>query len=250
MNCKVIWFLFSFLSLTAFAEVNSNFKFQFRSKPGATNIAGVVAYDDLLWGKASKEMPLYGYYRLGAVAGGSPTLGAFIEVAPVAPLVFRYQKSTTYRFLKSSSFDCASAYCFGAFDRSDFSVQLAAGYGPIIGVATYLWRTLNAPESSNAVVAEQELFTLTSGEHSYNEAGLTVGYLLHNSNIVGVTFSSAVVSEGNRQSNSVYGIYRWKWNDFDLTAGAGRYDTEQPDVSGSGVLFVIGKKFGDSLSLF
>lgn len=214
------------------------------------NVSGVVAYDDLLWGKVSKEAPLYGYYRLGGVAGGSPTLGAFIEVAPIAPLVFRYQKSITYRFLKSSSFDCATTYCFGAFDRSDFSVQLAAGYGRVIGLATYLWRTLNAPESSNPVVAEHELFTVSSGEHTFSEAGLTVGYLLRDSSVVGLTYTSGIISEGNRHSNSVYGIYHWKWKGFDLTAGAGRYDTEQHDVSASGVLFVIGKKFGDSLSLF
>lgn len=214
------------------------------------NVTGIVAYDDLLWGKASKETPLYGYYRLGAVAGGSPTLGAFIEIAPIAPLVFKYQKSMTYRFLKSSSFDCATTYCFGTFERSDFSVHLAAGYGRIIGVASYLWRNMDAPESSNPVAAEQELFTLTSGEHSYKEAGLTVGYLMRDSSVFGLTFTSATVSEGSRHSSSIYGIYHWKWNGFDLTAGAGRYETEQPDVSASGVLFVIGKKFGDSLSLF
>ncbi len=250
MNCKIFLLLVTFLGFTAFAEVNSSFKFQYRSKPGAMNVTGVVAYDDLLWGKVSKETPLYGYYRLGAVAGGSPTLGAFIEVAPIAPLVFRYQKSITYRFLKSSSFDCATSYCFGAFERSDFSVQLAAGYGRVIGVASYLWRNLNAPESSNPVVAEHELFTVSSGEHSYNEAGLTAGYLLRDSSVVGLTYTSAVISEGNRRSNSIYGIYHWKWNGFDLTACAGRYDTEQPDVSATGVLFVIGKKFGESLSLF
>ena len=230
--------------------MNSSFKFQYRSLPGAANVSANLAYDDLLWGKVSKETPLYGYYKFGAVAGGSPTLGAFIEVAPIAPLVFKYQKSMTYRFLKSSSFDCATAYCFGDLDRSDFSVHLAAGYGRIIGVASYLWRNLNAPESSNPVVAEQELFTMTSGEHSYNEAGLTVGYLLRDSSVVGLVYTSAVISEGNRHSNSIYGIYHWKWNGFDLTTGAGRYDTEQPDVSASGVLFVIGKKFGESLSLF
>lgn len=214
------------------------------------NIAGVVAYDDILWGKVSRETPLYGYYRLGALAGGSPTLGAFIEVAPIAPLVFRYQKSITYRFLKSSSFDCENYYCFGAFDRSDFSVQLAAGYGRVVGAVSYLWRNLNAPESSNPVIAEHELFTVSSGEHLYNEAGITVGYLMRDSSVVGLTHMSAVISEGNRHSSSIYGIYHWKWKGYDLTAGAGRYDTEQPDVSAVGVLFVIGKKFGDSLSLF
>ena len=239
-----------FLSFSAVAEVNSNFKFQFRSKPGATNVLGVLAYDELLWGKFSKDTPLYGYYKLGAVAGGSPTLGAFIEVAPIAPLVFRYQKSITYRFLKSSSFDCATEYCFGAFERNDFSVQLAAGYGRMIGFASYLWRNVNAPDSSNPVVAEQELFTISSGAHSYNEAGLTMGYLLRDSSVVGLNFTSAEISEGSRRSRSIYGIYHWKWNGFDLTAGAGRYDTDQPEVSGSGVLFIIGKKFGESLSLF
>lgn len=250
MNCNILALLVLFLGLRAIGEVNSSFKFQYRSKPGAMNVSANVAYDDLLWGKFSKETPLYGYYKIGALAGGSPTLGAYIEVAPIAPLVFKYQKSMTYRFLKSSSFGCDTSYCYGTMERSDFSVQLAAGYGRVIGVASVLWRNLTVPESSNPVVAEQELFTLSSGEHSYNETGLTMGYLMRDSSVVGITYSSAVLSEGNRHSSSIYGIYHWKWNGFDVTAGAGRYNTDQPDVSATGVLFVIGKKFGESLSLF
>ena len=39
-------------------------------------------------------------------------------------------------------------------------------------------------------------------------------------------------------------------NIFDLTAGVGSYESDQTAISGNGILFVIGKKFGDSLSLF
>lgn len=238
------------ISAHAFAGINSSYKIQYRSAPGALNILATMAYEDILWGQLSKDKPLYGYYKLGAVLGGSPTFGAFVEVAPFAPLVFRYQKSMTYRFLKSSNFDCATVYCYGVLDRNDFSVQLGAGFGQIFAVASYLWRKLNLPESSNPVMAEQELFTGLPGEQSLNELGVTIGYLLSDERIVGLHYTSAEFSESKKQSRTAYGIFHWKWSGLDLTAGAGRYESDQTNISSNGVLFVVGKKFGDSLSLF
>lgn len=250
LKCSAILLVLIAFGLSSVAAVNSSYKFSYRSVPSALNFSGQFVYEELLWGKVSKERPFYGFYKVGAVVGGSPTLGAFIELVPVAPLVIKYQQSMTYRFLKSSVFDCTGAYCFGVLNRRDFSVQMAAGYGQIVGVTSYLWRKLNAPESSNPVVAEQELFTTTSGDHSYNELGVTIGYLLNEERVVGVHYTSAEISEGNRRSNSVYGIYHWKWSGLDLTTGAGRYESEQVNISGGGVFFIIGKKFGESLSLF
>ncbi len=250
LSCNFLCIIFLFFSLSAFAEVNLNYKIQYRSVPSALNGLASLAYENLLWGRPDKAMPFYGYYKVGVVAGGSPTLGAFLEVAPIAPLVLKYQKSMTYRFLKSSVFNCETVYCFGSVERNDFSIQLAAGSGKLVAVSSYLWRDLRVPESSNPVLAEQELFTAMSGTHSYNELGLTIGYVLDDASIFGVHYTAGFISQGSRRSAAIYGIYHWKWNDFDLTAGAGRYETDQASVSGSGILFVIGKKFGETLSLF
>lgn len=250
LSYKIIIFFAIFFCLNSFAQINYNLKAIYRSTPSASNISGTVAYEKLLWGEANKKQPLYGYYKLGAVLGGSPTAGAFIEFSPVAPLVIKYQKSATYRFTKSSVFDCENVYCYGVLDRSDLSISLAAGHGNVVGLASYLWRDIRTPQSSNLVVAEQELFTTASGNHAYNEMSLTMGYVFDEEKVLGLHYTAAEFSDGYRRSNSIYGIYHWKWNELDFTAGAGRYDTDQAYVSGTGVLFMIGKKFGESLSLF
>lgn len=232
------------------AQINYKLSGQYRSTPSATNFLGTVAYDGLLWGNVDRQKPLYGFYKLGLVLGGSPTAAAFVEVAPIAPIVFKLQKSSTYRFTKSAVFDCTTVYCFGVLDRTDFSITMGAGYKNIVGLVSYLWRDIRAPSSANLVVAEQELFTITSGNHYYNEMSITAGYLFEDKTLLGLHYTAGEISEGRRRSNSVYGVYRWQWNELDLTAGVGSYQTDQAYVGGNGVIFAIGKKFGDSLSLF
>lgn len=250
LNYKIIVFFALAYSLNSHSQINYNLKAMYRSTPAATNIVGTLIYEKLLWGEVNKKKPLYGYYKLGAVLGGSPTVGAFVEFSPIAPVTLKYQKSITYRFTKSSVFDCEKAYCFGVLDRNDILMSLAAGYDRVVGVASYLWRDIKAPESSNLVMSEQELFLTTPGSHFYNEVSLTAGYLFENKNVLGVHYTAGEISDQNRRSHSLYGIYHWKWNEIDLTVGAGRYDTDQADVAGSGVFFVIGKQFGERLSLF
>lgn len=236
--------------VNSYAQINYKLSAQYRSTPSATNFLGSVAFDGLLWGNVDKQKPLYGYYKLGFTLGGSPTAAAFVEVAPIAPVVFKLQKSSTYRFTKSAVFDCTAVYCFGVLDRTDFSMTAGAAYKNIVGLVSYLWRDIRAPSSENLVVAEQELFTLTPGYHYYNEVSITGGYLFEDKTFLGVHYAAGEISEGRRRSSSVYGIYRWQWNELDLTAGAGSYQTDQAYVSGNGVIFAIGKKFGESLSLF
>ncbi|MEK6628376.1 MAG: hypothetical protein AABY53_07100 [Bdellovibrionota bacterium] len=246
-HVAVFVFLFCFNS---HAQINYKLSGQYRSTPAANNFLGTVAYDGLLWGNVDKQKPLYGFYKVGLVLGGSPTAAAFVEVAPIAPVIFKLQKSSTYRFTKSSTFDCANVYCFGVMDRTDFSVTAGAAYNNIVGLVSYLWRDIRTPSSTNLVVAEQELFTLVPGRHYYNEMSITAGYLFEDKKMLGAAYSAGEISDGRRRSNSVYGFYRWRWNDLDLTAGAGSYQTDQSFVGGNGVIFAIGKKFGESLSLF
>lgn len=247
-----------FVCKTAFSQVHYKLYAQYRSTPGAKNILGTVAYDGLIWGLADKQNPLYGYYKLGLVAGGAPTVGAFIELAPIAPLVFKFEKSSTYRFLKSSIFDCEQAYCYGTVDRTDTSVNLGFGYRNIIGVVSYLSRVIRTPMSSKSIVLDLENFTITPGIHNYREMTLFAGYKLDEKKTLGFHYSAGEISEGIRKVNALYAIYQWKWHwnhqqedqELDLTFGVGNYQTDQDYVSGNGVLFALGKKFGESLSLF
>lgn len=74
--------------------------FNMRTQPFGTNIVGTAQYDQHLWGEVDKARSLYGYARAGVKAGGSPTAAGFIQVAPIAPLIFEVSKSKTYRFLE------------------------------------------------------------------------------------------------------------------------------------------------------
>lgn len=250
-------FVILFSALPALAGLNGQLKLNYRNKPAGQNLLATAAYDGLLWGTPDTEMPLYGFYRAGLVAGGTPTAAAFVEVAPVAPLVFRLQKGSTYRYLESSVFECAREYCFGVADRTDLSVTAVGAYGRVLGLVSYLWRDLRLPESSNPVVAEQEYFTARAGRHNYGEWTVALGYKLVDNgrgaeiaDRLGLQYTAGEISEGHRRMNSVYAVYQWSWQGLNLTAGAGHFDTDQPGVSGEGLILAIGKNFGESLSLF
>lgn len=250
LSSKVIFFAITIFFIFAKAETNYKVLAQYRTVPSALNVLATGSYESLLWGEVDKKKPLYGYYKVGAALGGSPTAAAFLEVAPIAPIVFKIQKSMTYRFTKSQVFDCKNVYCYGVIDRTDASVSAAAGYNGYVGVLSYLWRNLNAPSSENSVMAEQELFLTTSGEHFYNELTLAVGYMLEDKKMIGLYSTAARFSDGDRKSNSLYAVYRWPWQEWDLTGGVGQYRTDEAFVGGQGVIFTIGKKFGESLALF
>lgn len=246
-------FAFYFISLFSFstlAQTNASISAGFRSVPPGSNIVASLAHDELLWGEVSPDKPIYGYYRAGIIAGGTPTAAAFFQFAPIAPLVFEIQRGSAYRFSKSPVFDCNQAYCFGVAQRTDVSVKLGAGYKDYIGYLAYLWRDVTLPDSSGPVTAELELMTATPGNHFYRQLDIAWGLKLSGERFVGVLHTEAQFSQNEKRSDSTYILYRWKWNAMDLTAGAGSYNTDEKSVGGSGAVFVITKKFGESLSLF
>ena len=258
LKFKNIGFFIFFFCQATFSQVHYKLNLQYRSTPSAKNIVGTAAYDGLLWGSVDKELPLYGYYKLGVVAGGAPTMGTFFELAPVAPLVFKFQKSSTYRFLESSIFDCVEVFCYGTVDRTETSVSLGLGYKSIVGVLSYLNRDIRSPASSKLVLLEQENFLVVPGHQTYHEMTIFSGYKLNPQQILGIHYTMGEISEGSRQIRALYGIFQWKWHWtseekddlLDVTLGLGSYQTDQDYVSGNGILFAIGKKFGESLSLF
>ena len=146
-------------------------------------------------------------------------------------------------------FDCKNVFCYGVIECMDVSTKLVFGHGRFVGYGSYLWRSVSLPESSNPVLAEIELVSASPGTHAYNEYSIAAGIKFED-DFAGLIYSSGVFSEGKKRSDSAYAIYNWKLNDFDLSFGAGTYHTDESEVSGSGVIFAISKKFGESLSLF
>lgn len=246
---KKILFFFTVISLSSYANVHYSFDARYRSQPSGYNVHGSINYDGLLHGVHDKTKPFYGYYRLGAKIGGSPTGAVYLQVAPIAPLIFEVQKGASYRFLQSSSFNCKNVYCFGVVDRTDYIVRLLAGYKKFVFSLSHMYREINTPNSSTPVGLELEYFTVSPGFHRYNETALLAAYKLEDNRTIGLTYSSNKISEGDRSSSALYGIYRWKMHDFDWTAGVGNMSSDQSNVGGAGVLFMLGRKFGDGLSL-
>ena len=113
--------LFSF---PTFAELNAKIDLSLRTKPLQYNGGLTGAYDGRLWGEVDRTKGLYGFYRVGARLGGSPTAAAFVQVAPIAPVIFEIQKGTTYRFIKTSATDCDTYECLHRIDRTDYSMRL------------------------------------------------------------------------------------------------------------------------------
>lgn len=244
------FFIIAFLfSASVSAQWNQSVAAGYRSVPAGQNIQATVAYDKILWGEFNRNKPMYGYMRAGVKAGGAPTGAAFVQVSPIAPFIIEFQKSATYRYTPSPIFNCNSIFCFGVTERTDVTAKLAFGIDNLVGYASYLWRDIELPHSSNAVLAETELMTGQPGSHIYNEFSVAAG-IKFEENFAGILYSQGVFSENNKRSKSAYVVYSWKYDGFDLTAGVGAYETDEPNVDGTGLILAISKRFGESLSLF
>lgn len=235
---------------SALAEMNYSIDGRFRSKPSAFNAWGTVGYDGLLWGEYNREKPMYGYYRVGGRFGGSPNYAAFVQVAPIAPLVFEVQKGNTHRFMSINTIDCDLVECKGKVERTDYIVRLGAAYKDFVFGGGAMWRELKTEDSTKAIGLELEMFTVSPGFHRYFETNFVAGYKLANGHMVGATVINGVVSEGERKMSAAYGIYRLPWNDFTITGGLGSYKSDQPDQDGTSAILTFGRTWGERLSLF
>ncbi len=255
MNVKIkitaATFIFTFFHFfPANAAIHYSLNVVARSKPAVVNPTGTVAYDGMLWGESSKENPKYGYYRIGARAGGNPSLGAFIQVAPIAPLVFEVSRGITNRVLQISTIDCNTVSCKGQIDRTDYIIRAVAAKSSFVFLANANWREIRTANVSQFVGLEAEFFTVTPGFHRYFETSFTLGYKLSENDLVGVIFNNGEISEGNRKSSSIHAVYRSKWDEYNWALGAGNYKSDMPNQDGLSLIFSLTRNFGERLSLF
>jgi len=237
-------------SIVSLAETNYTIDIRARTRPSSLNPVASAAYDGMLWGQASKEKPLYGYYRVGAKVGGSPTYAAFLQVAPIAPLIFEVQRGNTHRFLNINTIDCNLADCKGKVERTDYTVRLLAAYQNIVFAGNATWRELRSQDGSKPVGLELEYFTASPGFHRYFETAATLGYKLPEDRLVGITAINGHLSEGDKKMSSIYGIYRFLYQDFTWTVGAGQYRSDEPDQNGISGILLFTKTWGEKLSLY
>lgn len=238
------------ISASAMAEVNYSLTYQGRSYPTANNLVGTISYDGMLWGKFSKEDPSYGYFRIGEKAGGAPSYAAYLQVAPIAPIVFEIQRSYTHRFTKISILDCDAVKCDGRVTRTDYSIRAAAALKNFIFLGNATWREIETPEANTAVGLEFELFTVSPGTHQYFETVLLAGYQLPENHIVGLLAINGELKNQNRKSSSAYVVYRFPWREYAVSTGAGNYTSNENDKSDFSAILSVSRNWGESLSLF
>jgi hypothetical protein len=239
-----------FISSLVFGEVSYQLEARGRSKPFSGNILATAAFDQLLWGQASHEDPFYGYLRLGLRGGGSPTYSGFLQIAPIAPLIFEIQKSTTFRFTKISTFDCDLIDCSGRIDRTDYTIRAVGALDQFVFFGMLIWRDIQTGTANKNIGLEIENFEVTPGFHHYLESTLSLGYRLENKHTPGLVITNGVLSEGERKLTSFYFIDRFNLNEYSITLGAGSYHSDQKDQNGLSFLFSISYNWGEKLSLF
>ncbi len=247
--------LFAGISLnivTAGASVHGRVDGALRMRPTSYNAVGLLAYDGLLWGEGDKTKPTaYGFYRVGAKAGGSPTAAALVQIAPVAPLVFEVQKGTALRFFKLSATDCDQYECHKNIERTDYSVRLGAAYKKFIFSLKGTWREIKTANSTKSVYLELESFHVNPGYYTYFEANTAVGYKLDELRTTGLIYIGGVISDGDRDFKSIYGFYSQKHGDYSFTGAAGYYDAQDlRKYTGLSLLALVGWSFGENLSLW
>lgn len=247
---SIFLFLIILSPVTIASSVNYKLDGVFRTKPRATNAVAEAAYDHLIWGELDKKKPLYGYGRVGAKLGGSPGLAAFLQFAPIAPVIFEVQQSRTKRFLKSSEFNCAQVECLNTVKRLDYSIRLLGGYKDFFATALFLWRKIETPASSMPVMVELEYFTLSpKASHQFYSNSFIVGHNLSEDLSFGLAYEHADISKQNKEFENMVGFTRLKWKDIQWSVGAGRFRSNETNITGNGVFLSLSKKFGESLSL-
>jgi hypothetical protein len=176
LNKFTFYLFFLFISHSVLADLNYKLDFNMRSQPFGTNVVGTAQYDQRLWGEVDKSRPLYGYARAGVKAGGSPTVAGFLQVAPIAPLIFEVSKSKTYRFLDSKEFNCSTYECKKSVDRFDFSTRLVFGYKNFFGATAINFRDVKTAAQPKLMALEFEYFSVPSGRtHSLVSKNIVLG---------------------------------------------------------------------------
>jgi hypothetical protein len=248
------WTLLFCLCLPSFvlAESHLSLSARGRTKPQSVNLVGVYGYDFPLWGDPAQKAtnPLYGFASIGSRFGGSPTLSGFVQIAPVAPIVFELERSMTQRFSRTPNFPCDSVECRGRIDRTDFSIRGAAAYEEFVFLAGFLWREIQTMQSDQEVMVELEDLVVTPGNHRFVESNLFAGYKVDEKQTFGILYSAGEFKDSARAYQSTYALYRTSWNEYAVAIGAGSYKSDFESLTGFSAIFNVTRQWGQSLSLF
>ncbi len=238
----------------AFAEDFFLVEASARSQPQATNLVGTLAHDGLLWREQGKEKvpasPLFGYYRLGTRFGGSPSLAGFLQIAPIAPVVFEIQRGFTQRFSRPAGFDCDQVQCFGQIQRTDYSLRLAAAYENFILIESLLWRELETEANSQKIFIELENMLASPGVRRFFQNTSLLAYRLPEDRLLGFRLDSGILINESQNFNAAYLVYRQPWQEFQISFGAGQFRASNSNLDGFSLILSMSRKWGDSLSLF
>jgi hypothetical protein len=246
----------SLMSFSAFAELNAKIDLSLRTKPLQYNGVLTGAYDGRLWGEVDRTKGMYGFYRVGAKLGGSPTAAAFVQVAPIAPVVFEVQKGTTYRFVKTKATDCDTYECLHRIDRTDYSLRLGGAYKEFILMSRFTWRDIQTEDGTKPVFLEFEAFHVAPGHYyRYFENMTMAGYKLDDLSSAGLLYIGGELTGSPSRFYSGYGYYNRKMEWGTLTAALGYYDNAGPaavqdKLRGVSALVLLSRSFGETLALF
>ncbi len=248
---KFLIILGFFLCAQAFAQANGKVDLSLRTKPLQYNGVGTIAYDGLIWGQGEKTNPMYGFYRVGAKLGGSPTAAAFLQVAPVAPVVFEIQKSTTYRFIKTSAVNCDTFECLHKVDRTDYSLRIGGAYEKFILLTRFTLRDIETEKGTKPVFLELEAFNVTPDhDYRYFESSVTAGYKLDDIKTAGILYVGGEITGSRNRFTAGYGFYSHRFEQFSVTGALGYYDNSYDKFRGVSGVVILSKSFGETLSLF
>ena len=247
----------SLFSFQTFAEFNGKIDFSLRTKPLQYNAGVTGAYDGLLWGEVNRTNGLYGFYRVGAKLGGSPTAAAFIQIAPVAPVVFEIQKGTTYRFVKTSGTDCDTYECLHRVDRTDYSMRLGGAYKKFVLMSKFMLREIETEEGTKPIFLELEAFHVRPGHYYRYFENLTMaGYKMDDFSSAGLLYIGGELTGSRARFYSGYGYYNRRMEWATLTAALGYTDNSvapaaiQDKFRGLSAIVLLSRTFGETLSLF
>lgn len=249
--------LISLFCAPTFAQLNGRIDLSLRTKPLSYNGVLTGAYDGLLWGTVDKTKGMYGFYRAGIRAGGNPTAALFLQVAPVAPVVFEIQKGSTYRFIKTGATDCDRYECLKKIDRTDYSLRLGGAFKNFVFMSKFMIRELETEDGTKPLFLEHETFHVTPGHYyRYFENISMLGYKIDDLQTAGIMYMGGELTNTSAHFYSGYGYYSRKLEWANLTAALGYFENSAAPADvrgkfqGASALILLSRNFGDTLSLF
>lgn len=250
----ILWVLFiTYGKCEAFFDNNEvSINLGLRSYPFSGTVDAQFKSEKLLWDVREKARWKFSMIqsKLTLASHGLAEVG--LSFFPVGILELGGHFSTTSRFYETKNFDCTIVICKGILGRTSVFARFLAGQEiPQGQLFTYLSSSLTTAkldDDSKPFVDEVEKLLGKAGGDELRASSFGFGLKRSDGTFL-VLLRQAQYKDTKDQNEMAYLIYRTQFEEYNLSAGIGQYQSNRFD-SGLSAVFGVSVVDGVTASLF